>query len=141
MNLAITTIGLTIDDISPYRSKNMEIKTEEFEEGPIRHLSFPTLFLERVKNYVEVLSDVDQTSYDSALLYFQRDLNPEAELIVWEKIAATYQWAIIGNPGLTTEQKRDVYAILVGLSMGTKDFNNITNLSRDQITAIVGQFS
>lgn len=69
----------------------MDIKTKDIEEGPLRHPTFPTEFLGRVRKYVTVLKEVDPASFDSALSHFQRDLNPEAELIVWEKIAAAYQ--------------------------------------------------
>jgi len=111
------------------------------KEGPVIHKVLPADFIVRVKDFKRVLAEVETDSLESTLDGFKRDKNPEAELKVWEKIAATYQWAVIGSPGLTKEQKKDVFAVVLGLSMGTKDFSNCKNLDKEQIAGIVSHFS
>ena len=88
-----------------------------------------------------MIAEVDHTPLEVFLDNFQKDMHPETELEIWEKIAATYQWAVVGGPGLTKEQKKDVFTMILGLSMGTKDFNNLRNLSKELIAGIESHFS
>ena len=117
------------------------MKTLHIIAGPIIHDSFPNVFIDRVKNFMTVIAEVDNTPFQDFIDGFQRDHNPESELETWEKIAGTYQWAIVGTPGLTKEQKKDVFTVILGLSMGTKDFNNLKNLSKELVEGIESQFS
>jgi len=117
------------------------MKTPDQKQGPIIHKILPADFIVRVKDFKRVLAEVETDSLEKTLDYFKRDQNPESELKVWEKIAVTYQWAVIGNPGLTKEQKKDVFAVVLGLSIGTKDFSNCKSLSKEQIAGIVNRFS
>lgn len=117
------------------------IETSDMQEGPIRHSKLSDGFVVRVKNYKQVLAEVETSSIEETLNDFQRDLNPENELRVWEKIASAYQWSVIANAGLTQMGKEDVFAVLLGLSTGSKDFNNIKNLSKEKIDAIVNYYS
>jgi len=101
----------------------------------------PDGFIQRVKEFKQALAEVEKTSLESTLENFQRDTNPENELRVWEKIASTYQWAVIDNVGLIEAEKKDVFGILLGLSMGMKDFSNFKNLSKEKVAEVVSHFS
>ena len=121
----------------------MEIKIRklsELKEGPIRHQSLPDSFVERVKNYKQVLAEVETSSIESTLENFQRDANPETELILWEHIAKIYQWSIVANSGLSLEQKKEVFNIVLGLSMNMKDFSHIKKLTKETIDEIVDRY-
>lgn len=117
------------------------VKISDLNEGPIRHEVLPDGFVERVRNYKQALAEVETSSIESTLVDFQRDINPENELRTWEKIASAYQWSVIANAGLTQAGKKEVFAVLLGLSMGSKDFSNIKNLSKEKIDAIVKHYS
>lgn len=117
------------------------VKTSDMQEGPIRHQTLPDSFIQRVKDFKQVLAEVENSSIEMTLEDFQRDLNPENELKIWEKIASAYQWSVIANAGLTQAGKKDVFDVLLGLSMGSKDFSNIKILSKEKIDAIVNYYS
>ncbi|HBA45628.1 hypothetical protein A2W67_00925 [Candidatus Nomurabacteria bacterium RIFCSPLOWO2_02_40_28] len=121
--------------------KLKKVKMSDIQEGPIRHLTLPDGFIQRVKEFKQALAEVEKTSLESTLENFQRDTNPENELRVWEKIASTYQWAVIDNVGLIEAEKKDVFGILLGLSMGMKDFSNFKNLSKEKVAEVVSHFS
>jgi hypothetical protein len=104
-------------------------------------MSFSDAFIERVKNYKAAMAEVETDDLASTLESFRMDQNPEAELRVWEKVASTYQWAIVSNPGLSLAQKKDVYSILLSLTMGNRDFGNIKHLGKEKIAGIVHHFS
>jgi hypothetical protein len=118
----------------------MKHKPEGLAQGPIRHSSLQDAFIERVKSFMAVIAEVDHTPLEVFLDSFRRDIHPEAELEIWEKIAATYQWATIGSPGLTREQKKNVFTFILGLSMGTRDAINTQNLSNELVAGIENLF-
>ena len=119
----------------------MKKETEEIEESPTRYTSLPDVFIDRVKNFMAVIAEVDSTPLHDFLEAFQKDQHPETELEVWEKIAATYQWAVVGSPGLTQDQKKDVFTVVLGLSMGTMSVDNVRSLSDELVTGIITHFS
>ncbi len=65
-----------------------------------------------------VIAEVNRTTLEAFLEGFRRDAHPETELETWEKIAATYQWVVLGTPGLTKAQKKDVFTIVLGFVNG-----------------------
>lgn len=68
--------------------------------------SLPTGFILRVQQYKEVLKEVETTSLEEAISNFQKDTNPENELIIWENIAKRYKLSLKNNPRWTVEDKR-----------------------------------
>ena len=119
----------------------MKNNKADIEESPTRYSSLPDVFIDLVKDFMAVIAEVDNTSLQVFLDSFQKDLHPETELEVWEKIAAAYQWAVVGSPGLTREQKKEVFTIILGLSMGTMSADNMMNLSEELVAGIISRFS
>ncbi len=118
----------------------MNAETNNVSGSSIKYHSLPDTFIDRVKGFMAVIADVDDTPLQTFLDSFQRDLHPETELETWEKIAAAYQWAVAGIPGLTREQKKDVFTVILGLSMGVLHFDNVKNLTNEQVGAIISHF-
>lgn len=121
----------------------MEIKTAklaDLKRGPIIHKTLPNEFIERVKNFKQAIAEVETSSLESTLDNFQRDSNPETELYLWEHIAKMYQWTIVANAGLSIPQKKEVFSILLQLSMGMKDFSKIKTLTKETIDEIVDRY-
>ena len=121
----------------------MEIKTAKLSDlkvGPIKHETLPEGFIERVKNFKQAIAEVETSSLESTLDNFQRDSNPETELYLWEHIAKMYQWTIVANAGLSLPQKKEVFSVLLQLSMGMKDFSNIKTLTKETIAEIVDRY-
>lgn len=117
-----------------------KVKVTDLKEGPIRHQALPAGFIQRVKDFKKVLEEVETSSIESTLENFQRDLDPESELVIWEHIASLYQWTTIANTGLSLEQKKEVMSVILGLSMGMKDFSNIKTLTKEVIDEITDRY-
>lgn len=123
--------------------KNIEIKKVKIADmrpGSILHQTLPDSFIERVKKFKAIITEVEPSTIDETLKNFQRDATPEIELKLWEHIASIYQWAIVANSGLSLGQKEDVFRIILSLSADTKDFSKIKSLSRETIDEIVDRY-
>lgn len=122
---------------------NVEIrkaKLSDLKAGPIRHETLPDDFIQRVRDFKQALAEVETSSIESTLENFQRDAHPEQELILWEHIAKMYQWTIVANAGLSLPQKKEVLGLLIGLSMGQRDFSHIKLLSKETVEEIKDRY-
>jgi hypothetical protein len=95
-------------------------KLKDLKIAPIRHATLPRPVLVRIKILHYVLRDVGSSSLDSLIDNFRRDLHPLDELLIWERIAAAFLEADY-EMGLTGEQRRDAFAVLLGASLGLID--------------------
>src|ERR1700692_971332 len=105
------------------------VKRSSSQDGPIRHPILPDNFIGRIKRFKEILGDVDASSIEATVDNFKRDAHPENELAIWERIASTFQTFLSHNPTSDPAIRKDIFAVLVGVSMGTEDFANIKHLS------------
>jgi hypothetical protein len=117
-----------------------QLQPLDLHKGPIRHPVLPDSFLGRIKAFKAVLSDVDPTSLETAIDNFKRDTHPEEELAICERIANTYQLFISHNPSSDPAIKNEVFAVLIGASMGSEDWSNIKKLNSDQINYLVANY-
>ena len=78
--------------------------------GPIRHKELSPEFIARVKDYKYKLREVERSSLEETLDGFQRDTHPEAELVIWEKIATSYDVTVKYNPIWNMRQKEKAFA-------------------------------
>lgn len=115
-------------------------KLSDLKVGPIRHATLPDDFIQRVRDFKQAIAEVDKTSLESTLDNFQRDANPEVELVLWEHIAKMYQWTVVAYSGLTLPQKKEVLNLLLGLSMGQVDFSHIKLLSKEAVAEIKDRY-
>lgn len=86
----------------------------------VRHESLPPELLVRIKLIQRILYDVFPISLDKTLYNFLRDQNPDKELLIWEKIVATYL-DITSGTLFSLEQRKEIYSILLILSTGGMD--------------------
>ena len=87
-----------------------------------------------------MLGDVDNSSIEAAVDNFKRDAHPENELVIWERIASTFQTFLSYNQTIDPAVRKDIFAVLVGVSMGMEEFPNIRHLSEDQIKHLVHNY-
>lgn len=131
-------IGNHLKVYSKYMEKDIKmIKISDIDEGPIRHPVLPDDLLERIKVFTEILSEVDKTTLEASIDGFKRDANPEKEVIIWERIANTYQLYIAHNAIEALATRKEVFSILLGVSMGMEEWDNIKHLTKDQINHLV----
>lgn len=114
-----------------------QVKISDLQEGPIRHSVLPEAMVGRIKAFKDILGEVDNTTFEKTVDNFKRDLNPEKELEIWERIASTFQMYLAHNPTNDPEIRKEVFAVVVGASMGMEDWSNIKRLSQEQIKHLV----
>jgi hypothetical protein len=117
-----------------------QLQPSELHKGPIRHPVLPDSFVDRIKAFKAILSDVDPTPLETAIDNFKRDSHPEDEIAIWERIANTYRLFLshnaVGDPAI----RKEVFAVLIGASMGSEDWSNIKQLNSDQINYLVANY-
>lgn len=114
-----------------------QVPLSELHPGPILHPTLPDSVIERIKAFKEILGDVDETSLEKTIDNFKRDTHPENEVVIWERIASTFQMFLSHNPTTDLAIKKDIFTVLVGASMGTDDYKNIKHLNDSQIKHLV----
>jgi hypothetical protein len=113
------------------------VRFSDLKFGPIQHPVLPDDFIERIKAFKKILSDFDTVSLEQTIDNFKRDTNPESELVIWERIAGTFQLYLSHNPTTDSAIRKDIFAVLLGASMDIKEFENIKHLSDQQIKHLV----
>jgi hypothetical protein len=95
------------------------VRIENLKPNPtFRHQTLPAPLIERIKNFMAILTEVFDTPLPEVIDNFRRDANPEREVEVWEKIAHHYQEAT-ARPGLSTNGKEEIFSSLLKKSMGS----------------------
>ena len=90
--------------------KTRKMKLSDIKQGPIRQQILPEGFIARVLSYKEILKEVECCSLEEAISNFQRDLVPERELLIWEKIADFYKISIKDKSELSISDKKKIFA-------------------------------
>lgn len=94
------------------------VPLKDLKPGPIRHLTLPPLLVTRIQQIAQTLKGY----YDPPggivgwLEGFQRDMNPESEVVIWEKIArAITQWTQ-GREPLEPLARKELLGLALSLS-------------------------
>lgn len=95
-------------------------KVSDLKPGPIRHETLPENLLLRIKLVHEVLSEVYDVPFAKFARNFQRDMHPQDEVTVWERIAVAYLGLVKGK-NLSQDEKRAIFGDLLGISLSTKE--------------------
>jgi len=109
------------------------VRLSDLKFGPIHHSVLPGDFIERIKAFKKILNDFDTVSLEQTIDNFKRDTNPESELVIWERIASTFELYLSHNPTTDLAIRKDIFAVLLSASMGKEEFENIEHLSDQQI--------
>lgn len=103
-------------DLSECKIK--QVKISDLKEGPLRHEKLPNGFILRVIQYKDILKEVEKSSLEQAVSNFQRDLNPEKELMIWEAIAEFYQDKLNEYPNASTKEKKEIFKEALMYTLG-----------------------
>ena len=98
--------------------KIKKMPLNELKAGPIRHHDLPESLLIRSRNVHFALRGIVPMTLEKMIENFQRDLLPENEVVVWERIVSALHIAMdaLGQPEL--EIKKQAYAVLLQYSFG-----------------------
>jgi len=92
----------------------------DIQFGPIRHPVLPRDFIKRIKAFKKILSDIDSVSIEQTIDDFKRDADPESELVIWERIASTFQVYLSHYPTTDSAIRKRIFAVLLSASVGTE---------------------
>lgn len=85
--------------------------------GPIRHDTLPANLLIRIQNINNILNEVFPYPLSETINNFRRDMHPDREVAIWEKIVSAYLNLTTGRI-LDLGQKKEIYEALLFSSMG-----------------------
>ena len=92
------------------------LNPNDIQLSPQRHKELPPGLLKRIRATTDVFERVDGMSYEKAVDLYKRDLDPEANLVLWEEMAKAYK--IFCKSRCTSDAERmDVYRALLLRSM------------------------
>ena len=100
-----------------FRLVKRTIKLSEIKQGRIIHRQLSTELEERIRKLESVFADVYGISHAEWLDGFQRDLDPESEVRIWEAMAWAYQ-SFLAKHALSLPAKKEAYG---KLCMGRTD--------------------
>ena len=84
----------------------------QFQPGPILHARLPEPLVARIRNFEPVFAEVYSRTHQEWLDGFQRDINPETEVAIWEAMAVAYQ-NFTRERALTPEAKGEAFGLLL----------------------------
>jgi hypothetical protein len=120
------------------------IDPAKLKPGPIRHERLPLSLVARINYLRSTLHEVHPLSMDEWLDGFQRDANPESEVIWWERLTRCYR-GYSDTKDLSAEQKKALFDVVFRLGMGLDDEPLAAALAKlpegamEEISALAGQ--
>jgi hypothetical protein len=93
--------------------------------------------VERIRAFKDALGDVETAYLEKTIDSFKRDLNPENELLIWERIASTFETYLAHNPTNDPSIRKEVFSVIMGASIGMWDWSAIKHITQTQINHIV----
>lgn len=97
------------------------IDPSKLQPGPIQRDSLSTEQMNRIASLQKVFVEVDGQTIEQWADSFKRDLNPDDELAIWERMASSYSKYCDKHPQLTLDAKKEVYKVVILRSMASAD--------------------
>jgi hypothetical protein len=93
--------------------KKVTVNINELEHDEIVHEELSEELVNRIKNFHSKLMEVSDVNIEVTLDNFQKDPNPEEEVIVWEIITHSYEEAVKEVGDQSTEVKNEIYNLVL----------------------------
>jgi hypothetical protein len=101
-----------------------QVPISQLKRGPIRHEQLSLSLTARINYLRQALDEVYPQPIEKWLDEFQRDANPESEVMWWERLTRCYL-GFAEPKDLSPKQKQVVFRILFKLAMGS-DLHAVT---------------
>ena len=101
-------------------SKREWVNAKSLTPGPVRRDSLTEEQTARLRRIHDTFSEVDGFTFEQRLDGFKRDMNPDQEIDVWERMAGAYE-RFCGTRQLSAEEKKDVYGLLLMRTMTSEE--------------------
>lgn len=92
--------------------KRQNVSVTQIETGPVIHKCLSPDLEERIRKLEPVFGEVYHKSREEWLEGFQRDLNPDSEVRIWEAMASAYQ-GFLAKQALILPAKKEAFGLLV----------------------------
>jgi len=102
---------------------------KKLKRRPLRRAELPPRLASRVENLRSVLADVYPMTREQWLDSLRRDLNPEKEVLWWERVAGCFK-AFVAKRSFSADQKQAVFKIIFGLSSGMREQDLASDLAK-----------
>jgi hypothetical protein len=125
------------------RKESRPLKGAFIQQGPIRHHTLDDSLIARIQAIKPVFEEFYPVSHQKWLEGFQRDLNPENEVVIWEDLAKAYS-EFVKDEALDAAQRREAFGLLL-VHSATENFDSIFSevkyLSRQQAEKLLSLYS
>jgi hypothetical protein len=119
------------------------VDPSSIQPGPIQHERLDDALIARIRAFEPVLADIYPMSHEKWLEGFQRDLNPESEIAIWESIAAA--WQRLPSLGtLTPDERKEAFGVLLvrsGSDNVESTLAGLKHLSRSRAETLLGFYT
>ncbi len=102
---------------------------KNLKRGPVRRNELPPALASRVETLRSVLAEVCPMTREQWLDSLQRDMNPEKEVLWWERVAGSFT-TFVSKRDFSPNQRQAVFKILFGLSSGMREQDLAADLAK-----------
>jgi hypothetical protein len=115
----------------------------DLKPNKIQHEQLSQEQLKRIKKLHEIFAEVDRSSLEKWIDNFKRDINPDAEIAIWERVAKAYT-SYCSRRELTLEAKDDVFQALLLRSIPSDEESvktlKLKALSTDEARTVMREY-
>src|SRR5580698_6907493 len=121
-----------------------QIPISQLKRGPIRHEQLSLSLTARINYLQHTLEEVYSQPIEKWLDEFQRDANPESEVVWWERLTRCYL-AYTEPKDLSFKQKQAAFKILFTLGMGSDlqtldaELGSLPQGAREEFLGLLGK--
>lgn len=142
--LVVAGIGVVILLRRRSRPPAVGVDLSAVQPGPLRHAQLDPELVERIKLFRPVFADLYPQTLEQWIEGFRRDVNPEAEIAVWEHMAhALTEFSKMR--ALPDEARREAFALLLQRSSTSDDKVlegvQLSHLTLDDAKRLLGLYS
>lgn len=97
-------------------AETKKVSLSELISLPIMHTTLPNSLLVRIHVINQIFHEVFPSPLEKTINNFRRDMHPEREIVVWEKLAAAYLY-LTTERNLVLRQKQEIFDALLKSSL------------------------
>jgi hypothetical protein len=96
----------------PPAPRTQSVRPSDIRPGPIRHEKLSDSLVARIRKFEPIFAEVYPRTQEGWLDGFQRDVDPEAEVAIWEAMASAYQ-RFTEKRSLSLDAKKEAFGLLL----------------------------
>lgn len=97
--------------------------------GPVRHEKLSAVQMARIERLHQTFAEVDDSTLDQWVDNFKREMHPDREIEVWERMAAAYT-RFTRSRSLSKDAKREAHQVVLLRSMASCSLGSISKRFR-----------